>query len=108
MMTVLFLAIILLPLAGAGAVWLPGLRSRPVVPTLAAALGVAGGVVWLALLPGEPAATWWQVAPGLNLAFRADGAALVFALLAAGLWIPATAYAHSYIAHHPRKVPRFF
>lgn len=107
-MNILFVVIILLPLAGAGAVWLPEFRSRPVVPTLAAALAVAAAVVWLALLPGEQAVTWWQVGPGLNLAFRADGAALVFALLAAGLWVPATVYAHSYIARHPRKVPRFF
>lgn len=107
-MSALFAAIILTPVLGAAAVWLPLFRRRPVVPALAAAVVVAAGVAWLALMPGQPAATWWQVVPGLDLAFAADGAALVFSLLAAGLWVPATAYAHSYIMRHPRKVQRFF
>ena len=100
---------ILVPVAGAAAVWLPGLRKVPVIASLLAALVTAVAVA--AMKPALAQATlctWWEVAPGLSLAFRADRAAWLFALLAAALWVPATAYAGSYIAHHPGKEKRFF
>lgn len=101
-------ALILLPLAGAGAVWLPGLARRPLLPAMLAAVGAALLAGWLAFSHSGLYVEWWQVVPGLKLAFRADGPGLIFALLAAGLWVPATAYAGSYISHHPHKVQRFF
>ena len=100
---------ILLPIVGALAVWLPGLRRTPVVAPLISAILVALAVAAMRYVQDSAAvSTWWQVAPGLALAFRADNAAWLFAMLAAGLWVPATAYANSYMAHHPHKVRRFF
>lgn len=108
-MSALLVAAIVLPLAGAAAIWIPGLRRTPLAAPLVTAVLVALAVAGLKVLPGDIAVvTWWQVAPGLTLAFRADNAAWLFAMLAAGLWVPATAYANSYIAHHPHKVRRFF
>ena len=78
-MSILIALAILLPIAGSLAIWIPGQIS-----------------------------TWWQVAPGLSLAFSTDHTAWLFAMLAAGLWVPATAYANSYMARHPHKVRRFF
>ncbi|MTI96458.1 MAG: monovalent cation/H+ antiporter subunit D family protein [Firmicutes bacterium] len=108
-MNVLITLIILLPIAGAAAIWLPGLRSRPVVAPILAAGGVALAVWFVGRTPEvAPVVTWWQVVPGLPLAFRVDHAGWLFALLAAALWVPATAYANSYSAHHPHKRRRFF
>ncbi|MGI6365406.1 MAG: complex I subunit 5 family protein [Bacillota bacterium] len=108
-MPLLIVLSILLPIVGALAVWLPGLRRTPVVAPLISAILVALAVAAMRYVQDSAAvSTWWQVAPGLALAFRADNAAWLFAMLAAGLWVPATAYANSYMAHHPHKVRRFF
>ena len=105
----LIAATIFIPLAGAAAVWIPKLRLKPVAAPLITAVAVALAVGGLKVLtPAAPVSTWWQVVPGLPLAFRADNAGWLFALLAAALWVPATAYANSYIAHHPHKTRRFF
>ncbi len=101
-------ALIVIPLAGAGAIWLPALARRPLVPAMLSAVAAAGLALWLALEHPGLSAQWWQVVPGLTLAFRADGPGLIFAVLAAGLWVPSTVYAGSYISHHPHKVQRFF
>lgn len=108
-MSTLIVLAILLPIAGAAATWIPGLRRTPVVAPLLSAILVALAVVAMRFVPQvSQVCTWWQVAPGLSLAFRADNAAWLFAMLAAALWVPAMAYANSYIAHHPHKVRRFF
>lgn len=108
MATLITLAIIL-PVLGAAALWIPGLRTRPIVAPIASALLVALAVAAMKLVNSDAAMiTWWQVVPGLTLSFRADNAAWLFAMLASALWVPATAYANSYIAHHPHRVRRFF
>lgn len=107
-MAILITSAILVPVLGAAAVWIPGLRRRPVVAPVIAAFLVALVVVAMKIVAPIDQVTWWQVVPGLTLAFRADDAAWLFAMLAAALWVPATAYANSYIAHHPHKVRRFF
>lgn len=108
-MNVLILIAVALPVLGAVAVWLPSLRRAPLVAPLLTAVLVALAVAGLKLMPGGgETSTWWQVAPGLSIAFRADEAAWLFAMLAAALWVPATAYANSYMAHHRHKVRRFF
>src|SRR5690554_3174233 len=108
-MNMLIILAIVIPILGGLAVWLPGLRKHPFVPPLISAIIVAAAVAAMRIGSGfGQISTWWEVAPGLSLAFRADNAAWLFAMLAAGLWVPATAYANSYMAHHPHKVRRFF
>lgn len=108
-MSVMIILAILIPIVGALAIWIPGLRRTPVVAPLITAVAVALTVAGMKVVPAAaPISTWWQVAPGLSLAFRSDNAAWLFAMLAAALWVPATAYANSYISHHPHKVRRFF
>jgi len=108
-MNMLIILAIVIPILGGLAVWLPGLRKHPFVPPLISAIIVAAAVAAMRIGSGfGQISTWWEVAPGLSLAFRVDHAAWLFAMLAAGLWVPATAYANSYMAHHPHKLQRFF
>ncbi len=68
--------------------------------SLAAALATAGAV-WSMLsgtLAGEPAeSVLFELAPGAAIAFRADAAGLLFAMLASGLWVVTTVYSIGYM-----------
>ena len=68
--------------------------------SLAAALATAGAV-WSMLsgtLAGEPAeSVLFELAPGAAIAFRADAAGMLFAMLASGLWVVTTVYSIGYM-----------
>jgi NADH-quinone oxidoreductase subunit L/multicomponent Na+:H+ antiporter subunit D len=74
-------------------------RSRPNLRegvTLAAAVATLG-VVWLAVrAPGTPVTPLGTVA-GVSFALRADAAGLLFALLAATLWVVTSVYSVGYL-----------
>jgi len=61
---------------------------------------MAGEVIRLPLL---------EVMPGLELAFELEPLGMVYALVAAGLWIPTSIYAIGYLrGHHEQNQTRFF
>lgn len=78
---------------------------------------LAAGVKFALVLTLVPAAlrgesvglTLLEIAPGIGLSFTADPLAVIFALVASGLWIVTTAYAIGYMrGHHEKKQTRFF
>jgi multicomponent Na+:H+ antiporter subunit D len=108
------LVLVGIPVACAVLVALTGERARNLRDAwpIAAALGAVG--VGLALagpaLDGAPRETrLWEFAPGIAVAFRADAAGLVFALLASALWVLAAPYAAGYMrAEGEERQTRFF
>ncbi len=102
-----------IPLAGAVLIALTGSRPnlREAV-TLAAALALFGAVASFApaVLDGErPAASLWELAPGLAIAFEIEPLGMLFGLIAAFLWIPNSIYSIGYMrAHHERHQTRFY
>ncbi len=68
--------------------------------SLLASIATAGTV--LAMLPGTLSgqiaeSRLFELIPGVAIAFRADPAGMLFALLASGLWIPTTIYSIGYM-----------
>jgi multicomponent Na+:H+ antiporter subunit D len=103
-----------IPVACAVLVALTGERARNLRDgwPIAAALGAVGvGVALLGpALDGAPRETrLWEFAPGIAVAFRADAAGLMFALLASALWVIAAPYATGYMrAEGEERQTRFF
>jgi NADH-quinone oxidoreductase subunit L/multicomponent Na+:H+ antiporter subunit D len=91
------LAAVVLPAAAVPIIY--ATRSRPNVReavTLAAAIGTLA-VVWLAVrVPGTPVTPLGSVA-GVPVGLRADAAGLLFALLAATLWLATSLYSVGYM-----------
>ncbi|MEK9658982.1 MAG: proton-conducting transporter membrane subunit [Chloroflexota bacterium] len=108
------LVLVGIPIACALLVALTGERFRNLRDAwpLGAALAAVG--VGLALLgpalDGVPRESHlWELAPGIAVAFRADAAGLVFALLASMLWVLAAPYAVGYMrAEGEERQTRFF
>ena len=96
-MSLLPLLAVAVPAVAAPLVYLA--RSRPNLRegvTLAAAVATLG-VVWLAVrAPGTPVTPLGSVA-GVSFALRADAAGLLFALLAATLWVVTSVYSVGYL-----------
>src|SRR5690606_36901224 len=60
-------------------------------------------------LSTPPELILFELAPGLHLAFRLEPLGMVYAAVAAGLWIPTSVYAIGYIrSHHEQNQTRFF
>jgi len=72
------------------------------------------GVVATQILPlvldgGRPSWGVFDVLPGVPLAFEVEPLGMLFALVAAGLWIPTSVYAFGYMrGHHESNQTRFF
>ncbi|MEE4638160.1 MAG: proton-conducting transporter membrane subunit [Wenzhouxiangella sp.] len=97
------LSVVLIPFAGAIAIALASRSSRWIQAFswltsglfLIAVWGLAGPV-----LSGEPVEqTLWEILPGMTIGFALEPLGMLFALLAATLWILATPYAIGYMTH---------
>ena len=92
---------LLLPLAGAALSWI--LRRRPRLLTASGPLLAAATTAVLASQLGgvqggaRPSFNLIQVFPGVWLGLRLEPLGLLFALIVAGLWIPASAHAGAYL-----------
>ena len=80
--------------------------------TVLATLATFGLVVQLlpeVLAGGRPELELFEVLPGAVLAFQVEPLGMLFALVAAGLWIPTSLYAFGYLrGHHEVHQTRFF
>ena len=101
------------PLIGALGVSLSG--SRPNIReavTLTCSLLTAWLVFQLvphAGLSAPPELMLFELTPGLSLAFRLEPLGMIYAAVAAGLWIPTSVYAIGYMrSHHEQNQTRFF
>ena len=80
--------------------------------TIGAAL-ISAAIV-LSMVPGAINGVWceiqlWQIAEGIGFAFRADAAAMVFAIIASCLWILTSFYSIGYVrGHHERNQTGYF
>ena len=102
-----------IPLVGAAAIWLAGARPdlREAATLLTAgALFAAVAAQAPGVLAGErPEAVLYTVLPGLALAFEVEPLGMLFALIAAFLWIPNSIYSIGYMrAHRERNQTRFY
>jgi multicomponent Na+:H+ antiporter subunit D len=110
------LLVIMLPVLTASMV--VALRRHPTARDVSLVLGaVVTFLVVASMLPGvlagdAPTTTLFEVLPGASLALRADGMAMVFALLAAFLWVLASPYAIGYLrgdgAEHQTRFMAFY
>lgn len=112
------LALALLPAAGAVGIGLtgrwPNLREAVTLLTAAAlfvgVLLLAPAVLELPAL--DPRAPSWRgptLVGGLSLAFRVEPLGLLYALVAAGLWLPNSLYSIGYMrGHHEQNQTRFY
>jgi multicomponent Na+:H+ antiporter subunit D len=95
------LLIVLAPIATSLVV--VALRRRPDLRDVALVVGsivtflLVASLVPIVLAGGEPTTELVELLPGAQLALRMDGMALVFALLAAFLWVLASPYAIGYL-----------
>ncbi len=106
-------AALLMPAAGAVGVGLTGKW-----PNLREAVTLITGVITLAfvitivpevLAGGRPGIEVLTVIPGLTLAFEVEPLGMLFALVAAGLWILTSTYAIGYMrGHHEENQTRFY
>ncbi len=95
------LAVIAIPFVGAVAIAAAGRapRLRELLGWLTA-IAFFIGIIDQAgpVLAGEGRSQMlWSILPGLEIAFRVEPLGLIFALVAGGLWLVATLYAHSYM-----------
>ena len=96
-----------LPLVGAALTAVLGRR-----PNLREAgtltIGVGTFLVVVSLLPsvldgGRPSVQWFEVLPGLAIAFRVEPLGMLFALIASGLWIVTSLYSIGYMRAHDEE-----
>jgi len=109
----LILAVLLIPLVGAGLMAFVGRR-----PNVRDGLMlVVASIEFLTVIElarrfattGLDPVTWARVAPGLTIGFSAEPLGLLFALIASGLWIVTGAYGIGYMRGHQEKdQTRFF
>lgn len=92
-----------------------GNRLRPNVResiTLTAAVVMAGVIFSMApqVLEGNVyTVTLWSIADGLELKLKTDGAGMVFACIASGLWILTSVYSIGYVrGHHEKNQTGYF
>ena len=113
----LLAAAVLTPLIGAGLVALIGRNNDEGhnprdIATVLISLITFGFVVQLVapILAGDrPELNIIEILPGVVLGFKLEPLGLIFALVAAGLWIPTSIYAFGYMrGHHEKHQTRFF
>ncbi|MDK9719137.1 MAG: proton-conducting transporter membrane subunit [Trichlorobacter sp.] len=108
----------LLPLLVIASSLLPGLiiftlpEERVLLRSLLNLLGAVAklsltGVMLAGVVAGVQYGFRYQVAPGIELLFKADPLALLFVSLSAALWLFTTLYAIGYLGHAPHR-SRFF
>ncbi|MBL27149.1 MAG: cation:proton antiporter [Rhodospirillaceae bacterium] len=102
-----------LPFVGAGVIWLAG--PRPNVRE--ACTLITAGLLFImvaAILPtvmdgGRPGVTLFDVVPGISIAFEVEPLGMLFAMIAAFLWIPNSIYSIGYMrAHHEENQTRYY
>jgi multicomponent Na+:H+ antiporter subunit D len=97
----LILAALLLPLLGAVGISLagraPNLREGITLLTAVALLACVGGLLAPVLDGARPERVLAEPLPGLPLAFRVEPLGMLFALIAAGLWIVNSVYSIGYM-----------
>ncbi len=106
---------LLVPAIGAVLVGLAGrFVGANVREVVSATATIATFAVVVQLVPGvlegnRPELILFEVLPGVPLAFRLEPLGMLYALVAAGLWIPTNLYAVGYMrAHHEINQTRFF
>ena len=97
----MLLLTILLPMLGAGVLWLwkPQANRARHIFTMAATLLTSVLAAWCILTPGSHAITLLHLTPRLSISFKLDGLGRVFSGMVAFLWPLATLYAFEYMAH---------
>ena len=104
---------VLLPLVGALSVSLtgfsPNLREF-VTLTISAITFVLVASIFRSVSAGaSPELTLFTVMPGIDVAFKVEPLGMLYALVAAGLWIPTSCYAIGYMrGHGEQNQTRFF
>ena len=104
---------VLLPLWGALLVLLtgrwPNLRETASLSVGAVTLWVVATLAPVVTAGGRPRVDVIEIFPGLVLGFEVEPLGMLFALVAAGLWIATTAYAIGYMrGHQERNQTRFY
>jgi len=104
---------ILLPLCGAIGILLtgswPNLRESITIATSLLTFVVVATLVEAVMEGARPALVILTVLPGVPLAFEVEPLGMLYALVAAGLWIPTGLYTIGYCrAHHEQNQTRFF
>jgi multicomponent Na+:H+ antiporter subunit D len=104
---------VLLPLAGAPLVALldkrPNLREAATLITGIGLLAVVISLVPEVLAGARPQIHLLEILPGLNLSLHVEPLGMLFAVIAASLWIVTSIYAIGYMrGHHEENQTRFF
>lgn len=87
----------------------PNVRDGATVVASLVTFGFVLQILQRVLDGGRPAAVLLDVFPGVALAFEVEPLGMLFALVAAGLWIPTSVYAFGYMrGHHEKNQTRFF
>jgi multicomponent Na+:H+ antiporter subunit D len=87
----------------------PNLREAVTLLTGALLLLVVATLVPAVLADGRPAVTLVEMLPGLPISLSAEPLGMLFALVAASLWIVTSIYAIGYMrAHHEQNQTRFY
>jgi multicomponent Na+:H+ antiporter subunit D len=87
----------------------PNLRECATLATAATLLGCVLSILPGVLGGGQPAVTFLEVVPGLQVAFQVEPLGMLFALIAASLWIVNSLYSIGYMrANNEANQTRFF
>jgi len=94
-------AALLVPLAGAPLIAAchrsPNTRETVTVLTSLVLFGCVVALLPLVLGGARPALSWFEIMPGLPIAFRVEPLGMLFALIASGLWIVNSLYSIGYM-----------
>jgi multicomponent Na+:H+ antiporter subunit D len=106
-------AALALPAAGAAGVVLtgrwPNLRETVTLLTCVATFAVVCAIARDVIAGADVALRLADILPGVALGFRLEPLGMLYALVAAGLWIPTSVYAIGYMrGHHETHQTRFF
>ncbi|EKV30908.1 NADH-ubiquinone oxidoreductase chain L [Caenispirillum salinarum AK4] len=87
----------------------PNAREGVTILTAAALIWQVWGLAPEVLAGGRPEASFFEIVPGIELAFRVEPLGMLFALVASGLWIIASAYSIGYMrGNHEKHQTRFY
>ena len=101
------------PVAGAALIALagskPNLRESVTLGTAALLLACVLSLLPSVLAGERPAALWFDLLPGLQVAFKVEPLGMLFALIASGLWIVNSLYSIGYMrGNNEAKQTRFY
>jgi multicomponent Na+:H+ antiporter subunit D len=114
MASTLMLVAFFLPLALAGVIQVVGDRNDDLRDSLTVVFGLATFAAVIGMVPAvsdglSVEALLLEVLPGVELAFSVEPLGMLYALVAAGLWVPTSLYAFGYMrGHHEKNQTRFF